>query len=169
MVLGGFALAIARMIDFQPSAVSSRAVALSLALAALPLALGAIACALKALQWLLLGMWPGSVGICASRDALRLRLGPFGNRSFDAGRLDVRYPFELEGEAQDGSFEAFLPEEEQRARLLPRITHPDATEPVNLMILKHTAGAEEAVTKTLRPMFDLWRATTPRGTNDESR
>ena len=105
----------------------------------------------------LLGVWPGPVGVFATSKALVLRLGPFRTRSFDVARLDIRYPFELSGDEDDGGFEAFLPEEEQKERFLPRLLHPDAKARINFLVQKFAAGPESEIAKALRPAFDRWR------------
>ena len=77
---------------------------------------------------------------------------------YDAVRLDVRYPFELSADTVNGSFEAFLPQEEQIARFLPRLLHPDAREPLNQVILRFAGGREEEIAAAMRPAVEQWRA-----------
>jgi hypothetical protein len=48
--------------------------------------------------------------------------------------------------------------EEQLASFLPRITHPESTEPLNVVILRHVSGSESEVADMLRPAVDKWRA-----------
>ncbi len=145
-------------LQFHPTGISNRLVDYSIAVTLLPLAPLAIFSAIRALRWLALCVWPGALGVYASEEALILRLGSFGTRRYDAARLDVRYPFELSGDIDDGAFEAFLPQEEQLASLLPRITHPDARQPLNLVMLRYAGGSESELAHRLRPMLDKWRA-----------
>jgi len=145
-----------RQLQFSQTAVSNSLVEFSIAVIALPFAILGIYLAVLALRWIGLGLWPGSVGTFATPDALLLLLGPFGNKRYDVSRLDVRYPFELSGD-DDGGFEAFLPEEEQKDRFLPRLLHPDSKSRINLLILKFVAGPEDEIAKALRPAFDQWR------------
>lgn len=147
-------------VDLSPSAMSSRMVELSLAAMAIPFALAALGCMFIALRWLLLAAWPARVGIVASAEALVLRLGPFGTRQYETAKLDVRYPFELveDEDEEDGGFEAFLPEDEQFARLLPRMRHPLNEEPLNRTMLKFVSGSEADLAAALRPMIQRWRA-----------
>ncbi len=144
-------------VDLSRSALSSRMVELSLAAAAVPFALAALGCMFVALRWLLFAAWPARVGIVAEAEALELRLGPFGSQRYDTAQLDVRYPFELIEDEEDGGFEAFLPEDEQYARLLPCMRHPRASEPLNRTMLKFVSGSEEELAAALRPMIQRWR------------
>jgi len=106
----------------------------------------------------LLAVWPASVAVVAEVDFLTLRLGPFGTRTYDTPRLDVRYPFELSQDADGGGFEAFLHEDEQRDKLLPRILHPAAREPLHRVILRFVKESELDTARTLRPIIDRWRS-----------
>ena len=147
-----------RAIDFTPSAVSSRWVSYSIVLALIPVALAAAAATWTALRWLLLALWPGQLGIFADPDALTLRLGPFGTRRYPADQLDIRYPYELiDDDDADGGFEAYLPEEQQRAQFLPRITHTAMATPLNRELLRFTALPEPAAVRIVRPVLDVWR------------
>ncbi len=147
-----------RDLHFVPSSVSNRLVEYSVAIIALPMPLAALWTACKALRWLLFAGWPGSLGIVASSSQLRFSLGSFGRMTFDADRLELRYPFELADDEDDASFESFLPEEQQRATLLPRISHPDLRAPLNRTILRFALADEFDAVRILRPMIDRWRA-----------
>lgn len=131
-------------------------------LAALPLPIAGLVCAIAALRWLLTACWPAPLGVFADAEFLDFRLGFFGRRTFDAARLDVKYLFELSTDGEEEGYEAFLPEEEQVARLLPRITHPGSRERLNALILKFTDGDESAAVATLRPVIEAWRANVPK-------
>ncbi len=157
LALGVVTLSIYGRLNFRPSGVSNRIVDYSIAFCTLPLAAATLVSAAKALRWLLLGAWPRETGVHADADELVFRLGPFGGRRYDAQRLEVHYPFELESELEDGGFEAFLPEEQQRATLLPRIAHAETQEKLNLAILRYTGISEVDAAKALRPLLDLWR------------
>lgn len=158
VLLGAVTVMIYGRLHFTPTGVSNRLVDFSIAVVALPAPVSAILCGLHALRWALLGVWPWPVGVSAQADVLRLHLGPFGTRRYNADELDVRYPFELSGDTEDGGYEALLPEEEQIARFLPRIHHPDAAEPLNRVILRFCRGNEADVAALLRPMLDRWRS-----------
>lgn len=145
-------------LNFVPTGVSNRLVDYSIAAISLPIPLIAVWTALKALRWLLLALWPAPVAVVAEVDSLTLRLGPFGTRSYDTQRLDIRYPFELSQDAEGGGFEAFLPEDEQRDKLLPRILHPAAREPLHRVILRLVKESEPDAARTLRPIIDRWRS-----------
>ncbi len=145
-------------LDFRPTGISNGLLDYAIGFAVLPLALLAMVSAVTTLRWLLLCVWPGPVGIYASEEALILRLGSFGTRRYDAARLDVRYPFEFSADADDGGFEAFLSQDEQLASFLPRITHPESTERLNMVILQYISGSESDVAGLLRPVLDGWRA-----------
>ena len=145
-------------LDFRPAAVTNRLVDYALAVAALPLLMVAVLSAIKTLQWLLLAAWPKPVGIHADRRGLTFRLGPFRTRRFDAARLEVRYPFELLEEDDGGDFEAYLPEDQQLARFLPRLRHPQTNELLNRTILTFARNEEPQLAQTLRPLITHWRS-----------
>ncbi len=144
-------------LDFRPTGISNSLLDYAIGFAVLPLALLAIVSAVKTLRLLLLCVWPGPVGVFASEEALILRLGPFGTRRYDAARLDVRYPFEFSADADDGGFEGFLSQDHQLASFLPRITHPESTERLNVVIMRYVSGSESDVAGMLRPVLDKWR------------
>jgi len=156
-LLGITTILIYSRLNFIPSGVSNRLVDYSIAAISLPIPLIAVWSAIKAVRWLLLALWPAPVAVVAEVNTLTLRLGPFGTRAYDTPRLDVRYPFELSQDADGGSFEAFLPEDEQRGKLLPRILHPAAREPLNRVILRVVKESEPGAARTLRPIMDRWR------------
>jgi len=158
ILLGITTMLIYGRLNFVPTGVSNRLVDYSIAVIALPVPLIAAWTAFKALRWLLLALWPASVAVVAEVDTLTLRLGPFGTRTYDASTLDVRYPFELSQDADGGGFEAFLPEEEQRAKLLPRILHLTAREPLHRVILYFVKESEPNIARALRPIVDRWRS-----------
>ena len=86
----------------------------------------------------------------------------FGNAEDSAKGVSVRVLFgrntvQLEVTDEGGGFEAFLPEEEQQMRLLPRILHPSAREPLNRVILRFVQPPEEEAVRSLRPLIDHWR------------
>lgn len=157
ILLGITTILIYTRLNFVPTGVSNRLVEFSIAAISLPIPLMALWTTLKSLRWLLLALWPASLAVVANYDSLTLRLGPFGARTYDAPRLEVRYAFELSQDEEGGGFEAFLPEEEQRSRLLPRILHPDARGPLQRVILRFVKEPESDAARTLRPIIDLWR------------
>lgn len=125
--------------------------------ALIPFGLAGIAMVVWGLRWLLLAMWPGRVGVTADTHALRLELGPFGNRTYDTDRLDVRYFFELSADSGEEGFEALLPEAEQIRNFLPRLLHPDAKNPLQRSIMRFADGTESSVAQALRPIIAQWR------------
>lgn len=159
------ATAVFGRLQFVPTAFSNRLVDYSIALLlVVPGVLLAIACVIKSLQWLLLAFWPGKVGVVAQEHELTLRLGPFGTKRYDMNRCDVRYPFEMDDEENEGRFEAYLPEDRQRSSLLPRIVASDTSEPVDRLILRFASGSESDLAVALRPMIDRWRTNSERRT-----
>lgn len=144
-------------LSFAPTGTNNRIVDYSILVLVLPVALFAVVCTFSSARWLLLACWPGRLGVFASADELILRLGPFGTQRFAAAGLELRYPFELSMDAADGVFEALLPEEEQLARFLPRIRHPNARDSLDRKILRFSCGTEDRIATTLRPVFDVWR------------
>lgn len=145
-------------LHFVPSGVSNRVVDYSLALVLLLIAFLGLTLGVRALQWLVLAFWPGSIGVVATHDELTLKLGPFGTRRYPTGELELRYPFELSEEETDGSFESFLPEEQQRALFLPRITHPAEHAPINRTIMRFSSGPESRIATLLGPAIEHWRS-----------
>ena len=145
-------------LDWRPSAVTSRLVEYCIAVAALPAPATLLYSAFKTLRWVGLCLWPTGVGVLADERSLIFKLGPFGTRVYDVARLDVRYPFELSSEVEDGGYEAFLPEEEQVARFLPRLLHPKSQEPLNRVMLRFVLGDEATVAEAMRPIIERWRS-----------
>ena len=157
LLLGATAMVLFDQVDLRSSAVSNRLVDYCLALAALLPAIASLIFGVVALGRILLALWPATVAIVAEQDALWLRLGPLGTKRYDVARLDIQYPFEIEDEDDEGSFEAFLPEEQQIDTLMPRITHPDSSKPLNRVILTFAGGSEREVVAVLRSAFGRWR------------
>lgn len=158
-------VAVYRGLSFAPSGMYNRLVEYSVAVCLLPIVCAGAVFAILAVRWLLLAVWPGSVGIIADEGGLLLRLGPFGTRRFDAASLDVKYPFEQDGDIGESSVEAFLPEEQQRSTLLPRITCPGrhglpagSSEPINFTILRFGGLLESDAAAALRPWVEAWQA-----------
>lgn len=154
---GVVAFQIYTRLHFGATLAGSRLVSISIAVIALPLPILSIALGIRAVRWILLAAWPKRVGFRATTVDLTLELGPFGRARYDTARLDVRYPFELSGDETDSGFEAFLPEEEQLARFIPRMAHPAAREPIHRTILRFAQGDEAEIAAVLRPAFDAWR------------
>ncbi len=157
IVFGSGTALIFQQIDFQPSAIAGHLVSYSLALTGLVPGGAALLSLVKTAQWSLFALWPAPLGVIATHDTLVLRLATFGHRRYAAASLDVRYPFELSSDETEDEFDAFLPEEEQRRRLLPRIAHASSTEPLNRAILRFVAMPESEIALTLRPVVDAWR------------
>lgn len=145
-------------LSFARTAVSNGIVDYAIAIAALPLVILTFVCAARALRHLLALVWFSPLGVQANHDSLQLVFGPFGNVSFPSRELEIRYPFEMSGDFDDGGFEQYLPEDEQTARLLPRITHPRARVVINRTILRFVTGDEARIVVKLKPVIDRWRA-----------
>ena len=96
------------------------------------------------------------LGVFLTEHGVRMRLGPLGVKSFDAARIKVRYPFELIDEDDNGGFEAFLPEEEQLRRFLPRMDHPNSPRPLDRIMLDYVSATEEDAARLLRPIIEGW-------------
>lgn len=168
LVLGASAVVLFDQVDLRSSAVSNRLVDYCLALTALLPAIASLLFGVAALGRILLALWPATVAIVAEHDALWLRLGPLGSKRYDVARLDIQYPFEIDDDADEGSFEAFLPEEQQIHTLMPRITHPDSSKPLNRVILAYAGGSERDVVDVLRSAFGRWREQRLGDTNKEA-
>ena len=158
-------VAIYRGLSFAPSGMYNRLVEYSVAVCLLPIVCAGAVFAILAVRWFLLAVWPGSVGIIADDDGMLLRLGSFGTRRFASAHLEVKYPFEQDEETGESTVEAFLPEEQQRSTLLPRITcpgrhslHAGSSEPINFAILRFTGMMEGEAAAALRPWVEAWQA-----------
>ena len=137
---------------------SSPLVNASLTLAVLPILLSGLVCVWHGLRWIGLALWPGKIGFFAHSQSFDTCLGPFGARSFPVNELSIKYLFELDDdELSDGGFEAYLPEEVQTSRFLPRISHPSSLRDLNEVILRFADGSEEDIAKRLRPAIKVWR------------
>lgn len=160
--ISGFLVALILVrLDFSTTAISNRIVDFALAVVSLPLVMAALVWGIQAIRWLALALWPAAIGAFASASGLTLRFGPFGTSTYPASELDVRYLFELGEEESDGSYEALLPEEEQRAQFVPRLAHPAATQPLDRVIIRFVAGSEADMAASLRPVVDRWRSERP--------
>lgn len=147
--------------QFGPTATSNRIVDYAIAIAALPLPAVGVVCAIRAVRHFLAVVWCSRLGVYASEISLRLHFGPFGTVEYPAKELDIRYPFELSGDFEDGGFEQYLPEGEQIARLLPRITHPRVKVPINRTVLQFVSGDEASIASMMRPVIEQWRRRNP--------
>ena len=156
VLIAGTIFLVARPLNFSPTGTSNRIVDYSIALALIPFAIVAIAMAIKATSSLALAFWPVRLGVFLTEHGVRMRLGPLGVKSFDAARIKVRYPFELIDEDDNGGFEAFLPEEEQLRRFLPRMDHPNSPRPLDRIMLDYVSATEEDAARLLRPIIEGW-------------
>lgn len=146
-------------LNFSANAVSNRIVDFAVATAALPLVILMGFCVMRFVQYTLMVCWFSPLGVRAGAEFLELRLGPFGSAGYRSAELDIRYPFELSGDFEDGGFEQFLPEEEQISRLLPRILHQNSPRPINRTFIRFLRGDERAIANSLRPAIEYWRST----------
>ncbi|RJP32748.1 MAG: hypothetical protein C4547_13610 [Phycisphaerales bacterium] len=141
-----------------PSAVSNRIGDYAVLVAMVPLSVVSLVLLYRGLKWLALGMWPSRIGFVFTARGLSVRLGPFGSRVYAAGHVRVRYPFEMsDDEAARSSFEAFLPEEEQIATLVPQIVPPDGAA-IRLDLMRYSGRAESDLAARLSPILSAWRA-----------
>ena len=157
LLLGAMLAVIYNRLQFRPTAVSSGIVDYAVAIAALPLVGFAVFCVGRMMQYFLAVVWPGPLGLHADGEYLQLFLGPFGNHCYRADELEIRYPFEMESDDEGGRFEQFLPEGEQLARILPRISHRTAKVPINRIILGFIGGDEPGIASRLRRVIEHWR------------
>lgn len=148
-------------VDLAPAGFQSRLVEYSVGLLWLLVLAAGAAFVWSGLRWVLLGLWPGPVGVAADKAELRLQFGPYGDRTYDAARLTIRYLFELDEEEQEGMVEALMPEDFQRANYVPRIRHPEAPEPLEARMRRLLRRDETAIAAALRPMIDLWHPPAP--------
>ena len=145
-------------LSFVPSAISNRLVDYSIAILALPLPVAAIITLIRSLRWIVLALWKNA-GIHANQEGLVFSLGPFGRRHFRASQIDIRYPFELlEDPDYEPGVEAFLPEEEQLATLLPRLRYPGYAMNLGEVILKFAGVSEAHIASRLSPLIMQWRS-----------
>ena len=156
-ILCAAALTIYPKLHFRPTAVSSGIVDYAIAVATIPLLVFGLYSAFRTVQYFLAVVWPGDVGVQADREYLQLFLGPFGRKGFLVRELDVRYPFEMDDE-EGGGFERFLPEDQQRSQMLPRILHSSESRPINRTILRFAAGDEARIAAQLGPVISQWGA-----------
>lgn len=161
-LFGVIAVHLVRAWFVAPNALESRLVTLSTVVIALPFPILALICGFVALRWLLLAAWPRRLGVFACRDGLDVRLGPFGRWRFAAQDLTIRYLFELpEEELGEAGFEAYLPEEEQVRRFVPRIEAKTHRRPVNSLFTRFLSADERIIAEALRPAVDYWRSRMP--------
>lgn len=146
------AAALFSKLDFTRTGVHSRLVELSLAVIALPFAIIAVGCVWHGFRHLLAALAVVELGIHLRATSVALRLGPFGSRVYPVNELDIKYPFEFSGDEE--SFEAFLPEQLQRATMLPRITHSSEKVPISRQILRFAQGTEPQIARLARPWVD---------------
>lgn len=157
-LVGAVTLWIFQGLNFSPTGVSNRLVEYSIAVFVLPLPLAALWTLVKALRWFLLSGWPGHLGVFADQQELTLALGPFGIKKYDISRMDIRYPFELSADLEGEGYEAFLPEEEQKEKFLPRLTHPLVKGKINHTILAFVVEDESTAVTVMRPVIEQWRS-----------
>lgn len=136
---------------------TNRVVDWAIALIALPVPLISLIALWRAIRWLSLSIWPGPVGIAATLEGIQTHLGLIESRTYDAKRLVIRYPFELAEELDEGSFEAYLPEEKQMEMLMPRMTHPQARRPLQEILMQFGSYDEADLARRLRPLIERWR------------
>ncbi len=161
LLLGAATIVVYRPLQFAPTATSNHIVDYAIAIAALPLPALGVVCAIRAVRHFLAVVWFSRLGVYATEQSLRLQFGPFGTVVYPAKELDIRYPFELSGDFENGGFEQYLPEEEQIDRFLPRIIHPRAKLPINRTILQFVSADEALIASMMRPAIGQWRRPDP--------
>lgn len=153
VLLGAF-----RGLLFAPPGLDSRPVTWSRWLVTMPLFIVAIALLIPTLRHLLLAVWIGPLGFRYRANTFEWQLGPFGRKQLDVARLGVFYPYELpEDQLTDAGFEAYLPEEEQHATMLPRITHPAHPGRIDELLLRFGSSDERALVTAFRPIVERIR------------
>lgn len=152
LIFGIAAAAIFSKLDFTRTGVHSRLVEVSLALFALPFAVAAVGCVWHGFRYVLAALAVVELGVTLRATSMALRLGPFGSKVYPVAELDIKYPFEFSGDEE--SFEAFLPEELQRATMLPRITHASEKVPISRQILRFVHRTEPEIAQRIRPWVE---------------
>jgi hypothetical protein len=161
-LLGVVAARLWAWLDFSPSAVGNRIVQVSLVVLVIPLVLAAAMVAMSGMRQFLAGAWPGFSGVEIRQDRIVLRRGALPSRSYAATDLDLRYLFEMDEDEHNGVFESYLPEDHQRATMLPPLRCAREPEPLRLVLLRWTAvdepraaaalaGGLEALRRRYRP------------------
>lgn len=163
IILGLIVFGVLGGLRFSPTGLSNRLVDFSLAAMLIPLAGASLYAGFASVRHFLLSAWPFPLGIVFGERSLRLHLGPFGRMEYDVHKLDVTYPFEQSVDLAGGSFEAFLPVEEQIATLLPRISHGDEPRAIDRRVLRFAAHSEEELAGMVRDIISRWRASQDQG------
>ncbi|MHC5110224.1 MAG: hypothetical protein ACYTHJ_10140 [Planctomycetota bacterium] len=148
-------------LSFQVTGATNRIIEYSIAIIALPLPCLALITGFTGLRWLILGLWPKSTGFLFARDRLEISLGVFGRHRLPLAHLDIKYPYDLDEDEADGSFESFLPQDIQRATLVPAMTHPAFGGKIHLELQRFTAETEQQLATRLQDVFDHWHPPKP--------
>ncbi len=151
-------------LDFTPSAIASMAEQLSWAFLAMCLAVAGLACAIVGLRWLLYVLWPGPMGITVRPADVLIALGPFGRRVLDRKHMTAQYRFEIE-DRELLSPEDFMTPEEEIETCLPILRHPEHPDPLNDTLRKFIAGTTEQHLRSLNPLIQSLRDSTPTAGN----
>lgn len=93
-------------------------------------------------KWIILSLWPKTLGIVISPTAVRLDLGPFGKESYDWKAVHVTL-----GQGFDPEMLDDLPDD----ALLPTMTHPSLSEDILSRIQRFAALESEELTTHIRP------------------
>ena len=99
-------------------------------------------------RWLLVGVWPGPLGVCVTPQALDIDLGPLGRRSHDWADLTVEVVQEIDADLLDQ-----LPDDSINLRIRRRAAKEDLAS-----IVQVAANLEdEEMTRLFRPYLEKVR------------
>lgn len=146
-------------LNFAPNPLTNRITEYCLTLVMLPVGLSGVLLAFSGLRWFLTAMWPGRLEIVADASGVTFHVGPMGSRRYALDGLSVRYPFDMEGEDDEGDavFESLLEPPEQMATLLPRMEYEGERERLDRRILYFTRLDEAQAARMLRPFVRFIR------------
>ncbi len=121
---------VVRGLNFRTSAVDNRIIEYCVALLMIPIVLSGVALVVVGIKWAIFSLWPGRLAVTTGPQGLLFELGPFGREIYPPEELNVQYLFEISMDAanDDDLYESLLPEEEQMATKLPRISHHAPTD-----------------------------------------
>lgn len=158
ILLGLIVVIVLGKLRFSPTGFSNRVVDYSVAALLIPLAGLSAYGTLASVRHFLLSCWPLPLGIVFEERKLLLCLGPFGRWEYDVHMLEIQYPFEQSVDLAGGSFEAFLPVDEQLATLVPHISLSGERDAIDRRILRFAAHSEEELASMVRDVISQWRA-----------
>ena len=163
VVLVLIAWSVVRPLRFTPSAVSNRIVDYSLLALMVPVAVAGMLLVVQGLRWMAMALWPARLEIRADEHAVTMRLGPIGSRRIANETIDLRYPFEMEGDPDIGDdvYESFLSPERQMASILPRMFHDAEKRRLDNLVFYYSGQDVETCIAALRPYVEYMRRGRP--------